>query len=162
MSGMPVNNHTVLLKGVNDSLETMRELMRALLRIKVRPYYLFHCDPVTGAGHFRTSIWKGVEIIEGLRGHVSGLGVPTYVVDGVVHYCVANIPGAVARTSTFALSNCTLPFVLALADHGLRRALGEDEHLRNGLNVHEGMITNRAVADALKLKYTPAEVALQL
>jgi alanine dehydrogenase len=87
---------------------------------------------------------------------------PTYVVDGVVHYCVANIPGAVARTSTFALSNCTLPFVLALADHGLRRALGEDEHLRNGLNVHEGMITNRAVADALKLKYTPAEVALQL
>jgi alanine dehydrogenase len=87
---------------------------------------------------------------------------PTYVVDGVVHYCVANIPGAVARTSTFALSNCTLPFVLALADHGLRRALGEDEHLRNGLNVHEGMITNRAVAGALKLKYTPAEVALQL
>ena len=87
---------------------------------------------------------------------------PTYVVDGVVHYCVANIPGAVARTSTFALSNCTLPFVLALADHGLRRALGEDAHLRNGLNVHEGTITNRAVADALKLKYTPAETALKL
>jgi lysine 2,3-aminomutase len=80
-AGMPVNNHTVLLKGVNDSLETMRELMRALLRIKVRPYYLFHCDPVTGAGHFRTSVWKGLEIIEGLRGHLSGLGIPTYVVD---------------------------------------------------------------------------------
>jgi lysine 2,3-aminomutase len=61
----------------------MRELVRGLLRIKVRPYYLFHCDPVTGAGHFRTSIWKGVEIIEGLRGHVSGLAVPTYVVDGL-------------------------------------------------------------------------------
>jgi alanine dehydrogenase len=87
---------------------------------------------------------------------------PTYIVDGVVHYCVANIPGAVARTSTFALSNCTLPFILALADHGLRRALGEDEHLRNGLNVHDGMVTNRAVADALNLKYTPAEVALKL
>jgi alanine dehydrogenase len=87
---------------------------------------------------------------------------PTYVVDGVVHYCVANIPGAVPRTSTFALSNCTLPFILALADHGLRRALGEDEHLRNGLNVNDGMITNRAVADALKLKYTPPEAALQL
>jgi len=86
---------------------------------------------------------------------------PTYVVDGVVHYCVANIPGAVARTSTFALSNCTLPFVLALADGGLRRALGEDVHLRNGLNVHAGAVTNRAVADALKLKYTPAEAALQ-
>jgi lysine 2,3-aminomutase len=80
-AGMPVNNHTVLLKGVNDSLETMRQLMRALLRIKVRPYYLFHCDPVIGAGHFRTSVWKGMEIMEGLRGHLSGLGIPTYVVD---------------------------------------------------------------------------------
>jgi lysine 2,3-aminomutase len=80
-AGMPVNNHTVLLKGVNDNLETMRRLMRALLRIKVRPYYLFHCDPVIGAGHFRTSIWKGLEIMEGLRGHMSGLGIPTYVVD---------------------------------------------------------------------------------
>jgi lysine 2,3-aminomutase len=81
MGGMPINNHAVLLKGVNDSLETQRALCRALLRIKVRPYYLFHCDPVTGAGHFRTTIWKGIEIIEGLRGHISGLGVPTYVVD---------------------------------------------------------------------------------
>jgi lysine 2,3-aminomutase len=80
-AGMPVNNHTVLLKGVNDDLETMRRLMRALLRIKVRPYYLFHCDPVIGAGHFRTSVWKGLEIMEGLRGHLSGLGIPTYVVD---------------------------------------------------------------------------------
>ena len=80
-AGMPVNNHTVLLKGVNDDLETMRRLMRALLRIKVRPYYLFHCDPVIGAGHFRTSVWKGLEIMEGLRGHMSGLGIPTYVVD---------------------------------------------------------------------------------
>jgi lysine 2,3-aminomutase len=80
-AGMPVNNHSVLLKGVNDSLETIRELMRALLRIKVRPYYLFHCDPVIGAGHFRTSVWKGLEIMEGLRGHMSGLGIPTYVVD---------------------------------------------------------------------------------
>jgi lysine 2,3-aminomutase len=80
-AGMPVNNHTVLLKGVNDSLETMRRLMRGLLRIKVRPYYLFHCDPVIGAGHFRTSVWKGLEIMEGLRGHMSGLGIPTYVVD---------------------------------------------------------------------------------
>ena len=80
-AGMPVNNHTVLLKGVNDDLATMRSLMRALLRIKVRPYYIFHCDPVIGAGHLRTSVWKGLEIIEGLRGHMSGLGIPTYVVD---------------------------------------------------------------------------------
>jgi alanine dehydrogenase len=87
---------------------------------------------------------------------------PTYIVDGVVHYCVANMPGAVARTSTFALNNVTLPFVLALADKGYRRALGEDPHLRNGLNVLEGKITYRAVADALKLKFTPPEAALRL
>jgi lysine 2,3-aminomutase len=81
LRGMPINNHAVLLKDVNDSLATQRELCRALLRIKVRPYYLFHCDPVTGAGHFRTPVWSGIEIVEGLRGHISGLGVPTYVVD---------------------------------------------------------------------------------
>ncbi len=81
LAGMPINNHAVLLKGINDSLAAQRDLCRALLRIKVRPYYLFHCDPVTGAGHFRTSVWKGIEIIEGLRGHMSGLGIPTYVVD---------------------------------------------------------------------------------
>ena len=66
---------------------------------------------------------------------------PTYVVDEVVHYCVTNMPGAVARTSTFALNNCTLPFVLELADEGARRALGEDPNLRNGLNVYEGLVT---------------------
>jgi alanine dehydrogenase len=87
---------------------------------------------------------------------------PTYVVDEVVHYCVTNMPGAVARTSTFALNNVTLPFVLALADKGYRRALGEDPHLRAGLNVYEGMVTYRAVAGALKLKFTPAEAALRL
>jgi alanine dehydrogenase len=87
---------------------------------------------------------------------------PTYLVDDVVHYCVTNMPGAVARTSTFALNNGTLPFVLALADDGWRRALGLDPHLRNGLNVHQGQVTHRAVADALKLKYTPAEAALRL
>jgi lysine 2,3-aminomutase len=81
--GMPVNNHSVLLRGVNDSVSTMRKLVRGLLRIKARPYYLFHCDPVVGVGHLRTSVWKGVEIIEGLRGHVSGLAVPTFVVDGL-------------------------------------------------------------------------------
>jgi alanine dehydrogenase len=87
---------------------------------------------------------------------------PTYIVDEVVHYCVTNMPGAVARTSTFALNNVTLPFVLALADKGYRRALGEDPHLRNGLNVYEGKVTHRAVADALKLKFVPPEAALRL
>ena len=87
---------------------------------------------------------------------------PTYVVDDVVHYCVTNMPGAVARTSTFALNNVTLPFVLALADKGYRRALGEDMYLRNGLNIYRGQVTCRAVSAALKLKYTPPEQALRL
>ena len=87
---------------------------------------------------------------------------PTYVVDDVVHYCVTNMPGAVARTSTFALSNVTTSFVLALADKGWRRALSEDPHLRNGLNVHDGRITYRAVADALKLPYMHADHALRI
>jgi alanine dehydrogenase len=86
---------------------------------------------------------------------------PTYVVDGVVHYCVTNMPGAVARTSTFALSNVTTCFIIALADKGWRRALSEDPHLRNGLNVYDGRITYRAVADALKLPYTHADHALR-
>ncbi len=80
---------------------------------------------------------------------------PTFVVDGVVHYCVANMPGAVPRTSTFALNNATRPFILAMADKGIRRALNEDEHLGNGLNVHEGAVTCRAVAEAQGLPYTP-------
>ncbi len=87
---------------------------------------------------------------------------PTYIVDDVVHYCVTNMPGAVARTSTYALNNMTLPFVIALADKGYRIALGQDPHLRAGLNVHEGQITYKAVADALKLPYIPAEQALRM
>jgi alanine dehydrogenase len=74
---------------------------------------------------------------------------PTYVVEGVVHYCVANMPGAVPRTSTYALNNATLPFVLALAGRGWRAALAADPHLRNGLNVCAGKVTHRGVADAL-------------
>jgi alanine dehydrogenase len=87
---------------------------------------------------------------------------PTYIVDDVVHYCVANMPGAVARTSTFALNNMTLPFVIALADRGYRVALARDPHLRAGLNICEGQITHKAVADALKLPYVPPEQALRM
>ncbi len=74
---------------------------------------------------------------------------PTYIVEGIVHYCVANMPGAVARTSTYALNNATLPFGLALADKGWKRAVKEDRHLRAGLNVAEGNVTHPAVAEAL-------------
>ena len=74
---------------------------------------------------------------------------PTFVIDGVVHYCVANMPGGVARTSTIALTNATLPYAVDLARKGVARALKDDEHLRNGLNVHAGQVTHRAVAEAL-------------
>jgi alanine dehydrogenase len=83
---------------------------------------------------------------------------PTFVVDGIVHYCVANMPGAVPLTSSHALNHATLPFGLALADHGLA-ALAHDPHLRNGLNVHRGRLTHRAVAESLSLDFTdPGEL----
>jgi alanine dehydrogenase len=82
---------------------------------------------------------------------------PIYTVDGVIHYCVANMPGAVARTSTFALNNATLPYTLALANKGWKKALSDDVHFRNGLNVAEGKITHPSVAEALKLDFTAPE-----
>ena len=86
---------------------------------------------------------------------------PTYTLDGIVHYCVANMPGAVARTSTFALGNATLPFVLALAERGWRLALSKDQHLRAGLNIVHGRVTHPAVAQALGRKFTHPEEALR-
>jgi len=86
---------------------------------------------------------------------------PTYVEEGIVHYCVANMPGGVARTSTFALTNATMPFTVALADKGYRRALLDDLHLREGLNVHLGRVTYQAVAEALGYEYQPTREALK-
>ena len=86
---------------------------------------------------------------------------PTYIVDGIIHYCVANMPGGVARTSTFALTNATLPFVLELANKGSRQALLDNEHLRNGLNVYKGMITVEAVAKSLGYNYVDSINALR-
>jgi alanine dehydrogenase len=85
---------------------------------------------------------------------------PTYVVDGVIHYCVANMPGGVARTSTYALNNVTLPFALAIANKGWQKALVDDPHLRNGLNVANGKVTYKAVAEDLGYSYTPADLAM--
>ncbi len=87
---------------------------------------------------------------------------PTFTVNGVVHYCVTNMPGAVPRTSAFALNNATLPFTLALADKGYRAALSDDPHLRNGLNVCRGRVTHAAVARDLGYHWQPAEEALGL
>jgi lysine 2,3-aminomutase len=80
-AGIPLGNQAVLLAGVNDNVHVQRQLVQDLVRIRVRPYYLYQCDLVEGAGHFRTPVAKGIEIIEGLRGHTSGYAVPTYVVD---------------------------------------------------------------------------------
>jgi alanine dehydrogenase len=86
---------------------------------------------------------------------------PTYVVDGIIHYCVANMPGGVARTSTFALTNATLPFVMSLANKGAEEALRSDAHLLNGLNVYRGVLTVRAVAEAQELSFVEPAEALQ-
>ncbi len=80
-AGIPLGSQTVLLAGINDSVETMRRLFHALLRIRVRPYYIYQCDPIVGSGHFRTTVQKGIDIIRGLRGHTSGYAVPTFVID---------------------------------------------------------------------------------
>jgi len=85
---------------------------------------------------------------------------PIYVELGVVHYCVTNMPGAVARTSTFALTNATLPFILALAEKGWRQAMLDDPHLAAGLNIHQGQVTHQAVAMALGLRHTPVRDVL--
>ncbi len=80
-AGIPLGSQTVLLKGVNDDVATMKELVHRLLMMRVRPYYLYQCDPISGSSHFRTPVAKGLEIIEGLRGHTTGYAVPNYVID---------------------------------------------------------------------------------
>jgi lysine 2,3-aminomutase len=80
-AGIPLGSQTVLLKGVNDDIDTLKTLMHGLLKNRVKPYYLYQCDPISGSAHFRTPVSKGVELIRGLRGHTTGYAVPTFVVD---------------------------------------------------------------------------------
>ncbi|MFH1147412.1 MAG: KamA family radical SAM protein [Pseudomonadota bacterium] len=80
-AGLPLGSQTVLLRGINDDSETMKQLVHGLLMNRVRPYYLYQCDPISGSAHFRTSVAKGIEIMKGLRGHTTGYAVPTYVID---------------------------------------------------------------------------------
>jgi len=80
-AGIPLGSQTVLLKGVNDNVETMKQLVHKLLLMRVRPYYLYQCDPISGSAHFRTPVSKGLEVIQGLRGHTTGYAVPNYVID---------------------------------------------------------------------------------
>jgi lysine 2,3-aminomutase len=103
-AGVPLGNQSVLLAGINDSVRIQRKLVHDLVKIRVRPYYLYQCDLVAGSGHLRTTISKGIEIMEGLRGHTSGYAVPTYVVDApggggkipvMPNYVVSQGPGRV-------------------------------------------------------------------
>jgi lysine 2,3-aminomutase len=103
-AGFPLGSQTVLLAGINDSPAVMKELVQKLVRNRVRPYYLYQCDLVPGAGHFRTTVSKGIEIIESLRGHTSGYAIPTYVVDApggggkipvMPQYVISQAPGKV-------------------------------------------------------------------
>jgi lysine 2,3-aminomutase len=80
-AGIPLGSQTVLLKDINDDIDTMQTLMHEMMKMRVRPYYLYQCDPISGTGHLRTSVEKGLEIIRGLRGHTSGYAVPNYVID---------------------------------------------------------------------------------
>ena len=80
-AGIPLGSQTVLLRGINDNVETMRSLMHGLLKLRVKPYYLYQCDPITGSAHFRTPVQTGLDIIRGLRGHTTGYAVPHFVVD---------------------------------------------------------------------------------
>ena len=102
--GIPLGNQTVLLRGVNDDAATIKELLHRLLTIRVRPYYLFQCDRVAGADHLRTSVWKGMEIMESLRGHTTGLALPNFVIDApggggkipvMPNYVVSAAPGRI-------------------------------------------------------------------
>jgi alanine dehydrogenase len=132
----------VLIPGAAAPRLVSRELVRAM-----RPGTVIVDVSIDQGGCFETS-------------RPTTHAAPTYVEEGVVHYCVTNMPGAVARTATVALNNATLPFVLAIAGHGWRRALSEDPHLRRGLNACGGRITHPAVAHDLALALTSPEEAL--
>ena len=94
--------------------------------------------------------------------HATTHAEPTYIVDDVVHYCVANMPGAVPLTSTFALNNATLPYIISIANNGYKAAFEKDEHLMNGLNVHKGVVTCKSVADNLDFDFVEATDAINM
>ncbi|HNQ42948.1 MAG TPA: lysine 2,3-aminomutase, partial [Candidatus Cloacimonadota bacterium] len=103
-TGIPMGNQSVLLKGINDHVDVMKALVHKLVRNRVRPYYIYQCDLSEGIAHFRTPVSKGIEIIESLRGHTSGLCIPTYVVDApggggkipvMPNYIISQMPGRV-------------------------------------------------------------------
>ena len=142
-----VGNADLVIGGVLIPGASAPKLVSAALVRQMKPGSVVVDVAIDQGGCFETS-------------HATTHDAPTYVVDGVIHYCVANMPGGVPRTSTFALNNATLPFVLALADKGWKRALGENPHLLAGLNVASGHVTYRAVAESLGYKFQEPNQAL--
>lgn len=127
-AGVPVNNQSVLLRGVNDTVEIQMRLVHELLKVRVRPYYLYHADEVRGTEHFRTSIETGIEIVEGLTGHTSGLSVPTFVVDAV------NGGGKIPLQPRYILAHTAKEFVLRnFEGQFLRCRNPRSEHARSPL-----------------------------
>ncbi len=154
-AGVPLGNQSVLLAGINDSVNIQRELVHKLVRNRVRPYYLYQCDLVEGAGHFRTTISKGIEIMEGLRGHTSGYAVPTYVVDapgggGKIpvnpQYIISQAPGKVVlRNYEGYITTYTEPddYDPHLIDHLDRQAQHRTETGQGGVS---GLLEGDALA----------------
>ena len=144
-AGVPLGNQSVLLAGINDSVHIQRELVHKLVKNRVRPYYLYQCDLVKGAGHFRTTIAKGIEIIEGLRGHTSGYAVPTYVVDApggggkipvMPQYLISQSPGRVVLRNYEGFITTydePLDYDPHLIDHLDRLAAHQDEAGQAGI-----------------------------
>jgi len=114
-AGVPVNNQSVLLRGVNDSVEAQTKLCQGLLKAKVRPYYLYQCDEVQGTEHLRTPVETGIRIIEGMRGHTSGLAIPTFVID------LPNGGGKVPVQPTYVLMQTDDEVILRNYEHKLFR-----------------------------------------
>ena len=127
-TGMPIGNQSVLLAGVNDCVHIQRDLVHRLVENRIRPYYLYQCDLVAGSGHFRTPVGKGLEIIEGLRGHTSGYAVPTYVVDapgggGKIRSCPTTSSATPTTRSCCATTRATSPPTRSRLVHAPRPAL---------------------------------------
>lgn len=139
-TGLPMGNQSVLLKGVNDHVDVMKALVHVLVRNRVRPYYIYQCDLTEGIAHFRTPVSRGIEIIESLRGHTSGLCVPTYVVDApggggkipvMPNYVISQMPGRVIlRNYEGVITSYTEPGFEALKDDDYR-GLCKAEHESN-------------------------------
>lgn len=156
-AGVPLGNQSVLLAGINDSVDIQRELVHKLVRNRVRPYYLYQCDLVKGAGHFRTTVAKGIEIIEGLRGHTSGYAVPTYVVDApggggkipvMPQYLISQAPGKVVLRNYegyMTVYDEPLDYDPHAIDHLDRMAVHRSEEHQRGIT---GLLQGEA--DAIK------------